>query len=564
MSLSFAAPAFLALLGTLPLVVWWHVVRRRRPPRPVSALFLWQEAQREAQRQRRWLPTWSLLLQLLAIAAASLALAQPSLSREGPPDLLIVLDAGASMLASDGEQSRLGRAQDLATALAAEASAVALVRAGREAELLLPWTRDAAELARVLADFEAGDAAVAREDALALALALADGAPVVFLSDDPGGERAGVQRLNVAGEERNVGIVAFDAGIGQAFVAVASNHPRPTSVEVVLEEVGGGRLASSTLLVPAQGRTSITFPLASGSALLRATLSAPGVENALAVDDVAYAGRSPLRVVMDQDEPALRRALNAVPGVEVQVSGSAPFLNADLRVLTGGDPERLRSGSALLLAPPSGEAQLVAVADWARSDPLMRFVDLRETRVALSAPQPPSATAPWWQLSATALEAQGWRVLARSAELRPILAARERGADLQMLLFAHPSQGDLTLRPAFPTLIANLLEGVQGGGRVATGTLGDDGRRLLEPGIARVAGREVVVNLLDERATALPSAAPDDSGEQAPVWLSVNRPTPLAQWLLLLAALALVLEWWLWAGLPARREAPPAVRPGLR
>jgi hypothetical protein len=551
-------------LATLPLVVWWHVRRRRQPPRPVAALFLWEEAQRDAQRQRRWRPTWSLLLQLLAVAAASLALAQPSLSREGPPDVVLIIDAGASMLATQDGVSRLDRAREVAVALMAEASAVALLRSGAEAELLLPFTRDRAELLEALANLQGGDAAVQREEAVALALAIAGGAPVVFISDDPGPPRAGVQRINVADEGRNVGIVALDLGIGQAFVAVASNHPRPVSVEVILEEVGAGLLARSTLLVPAQGRASISFPLTRDGVLVRASIEAAGVENALALDDVAFAGRSPLRVVMDQDEPSLRRALNAVTGVEVQVSGTAPFVAADLRVVTALDPDRLRSGSAIVLAPPSASAEATLVADWARSDPLMRFVDLRETRVALAPLSVAAPGAPWWQQGGETLEAQGWRVLARSADLRPIFAVRERGAELQVRFFSHTSQGALIYRTAFPTLIANLVEMVQGSGRVATGTIADDGSRLLEPGLARVAGRGVVVNLLDERATRLPAPAPDDSGAQAPVWVSVNRPTPVAQWLLLLVFLALLIEWWPWALSSAQRGARPEPRPGLR
>jgi hypothetical protein len=110
-------------------------------------------------------------------------------------------------------------------------------------------------------------------------------------------------RINVAGSGRNVGIVAFDLGIQQAFVAVASDHPRPC-------RWGGARAprrraaGRTELLVPAGGRASATFPLDVVGEVVRARLELGPLVDALALDDVAYAGRRALRVVMDADEPS--------------------------------------------------------------------------------------------------------------------------------------------------------------------------------------------------------------------------------------------------------------------
>ena len=150
MGLTFAAPAFLALLAALPFVVWWHVRRMRHRPRAVAALFLWDEARRAASTRRRWRPTWTLLLQLAAVAAAAIALAQPSLDRRGPPDLVVVLDAGARLAAVDPEGRRIDRARAAVLELAEDAGAVALVRAGAVPELALPFTRDRAALRAAL------------------------------------------------------------------------------------------------------------------------------------------------------------------------------------------------------------------------------------------------------------------------------------------------------------------------------------------------------------------------------------------------------------------------------
>lgn len=566
MSLSFAAPAFLALLASLPLVVWWHVQRVRQRPRPVAALFLWDEALREAAQRRRWRPSWSLLLQLLAVAAAALALAQPNLDVRGPPDWVLVIDARAGMRALDPEGERLARAREAALEIAAGAAAVAVVRAGTTPELLLPFSRDRDALRGVLAAFEAGDATGDPGEALALARSLADGAPIAWLSDQPGPALDGVQPINVAGSGLNIGIVAFDLGVQQAFVAVASNHPRPQSVQVVIERLDGTPLAASELWVPSQGRASLTLPWTLEGEVVRARLLLAGVPDALALDDVAYAGQRPLRVVMDQDEPNLRRALNAVPGVSVEVTGSAAFVAADVRVLTDADPSRWPRGDLILLPPQVDSPTFVTVAAWERTHPLLRFVDLRETQVGLGPLSSRPAAARPWAVDAANLEADGWMVLARSNTERPLLAWRLDAGGRRLLFGGHPAQSDLIFRTAFPTLIANVADALRGSAQAPLGVRDDAGERVLNPGVARVAGREVSVNLLNEAATRI--AAPDIHAlpQLQPTTLSgdsrVTRPTPLALWLLLLAGLALTAEWWPWVwGAGARRPAPP---PALR
>jgi len=565
MGLSFAAPAFLALLAALPLVVWWHVRRLRHQPRPVAALFLWEQALRDAARRRRWRPTWSLLLQLLAVAAAALALAQPSVAWQGPPDLVVALDGGARMRAVDPEGERLVRARGAVLALAERAGAVALVRIGAEPEVVLPFTRDRAALRSALDAFEASDAHVDVERGLDLARSIAAGGEVAWVSDDPGPPMSGLTRVNVAGSGHNVGIVAFDLGIQQAFVALVSDHPRPVSVGVVLERLDGAMLARTDLLVPAGGRATATFPLDVVGDVVRARIELGELADALPLDDTAYGGRRALRVVMDADEPNLRRALSAVPGVAVQVTGAAARIASDLRVLTGTGPVGLRPGDYLLLPPPVAPPSAVEgrrVADWDRGHPLLRFVDLRETVVGL-APLPGGAgasvaIAPPWLASVAELEADGWVVLALTGDLRPVLAWRDRDGVRAFAFGMHPSQTDLVFRPAFPTLIANVLDAFRGEARADLGVRADGGARVTEPGVARIGGRAVAVSLLSESQSRLPGPAPDDTAAPAAAPMRVERPTPLAWTLVAVAALALFSEWWTWARGPGAPSPSPA------
>jgi hypothetical protein len=567
-SIAFAAPAFLWLLAALPVVVALHFLRARTRRLDVSALFLWQQAREVAERRRRFSPTWSLLLQLLAVALTALALAQPDLRLEGPPDLVVVLDASASMAAVDPEGPRLERAAAAIGTLAADAGRIALVRAGLEPRLLLSFTDDRAALEQALAEFEAADrsADLGRAVALARDLVGAGGGEagdarglVALVSDDPGPARPGVTRVDVAGTGENIGIVGFDLGIQQVFVAVASNAVGPRSVGVELWHEGGV-LAASELLVPSGDQAGVTFPIDVATGVVEARLVGLPASDALALDDVAYAGKRALSVVVDAEVESVLRALRAVPGVATRLTGLARTTPADVRVLTGVAPEDAPPGDVILLPSPVAQPEYVAIGSWDRADSLLRFVDLREVVVGL----PPLA-----ENVAVAgdgvRDEPGWTVLARTSDLRPVLRWRsdERGRVLQFLV--HPSQTDLVFRPAFPTLIANVLERFRGEARVPLGAAGDDGAPITRPGPVEVGGRTVTASLVAVEQTRLPGPGPDDFTEAAP-WLGVERPTPLAAWLLALAAALLLIEWWLWSrgpGATTRRPRPSRDRPRL-
>jgi Ca-activated chloride channel homolog len=555
-SLTFAAPAFLWLLAALPLVVLLHFLRARTRRMEVSAMFLWEQAKSLAERRRRWSPTWSLLAQLLAVTAASLALAQPDLRRGGPPDLVVIVDGSASMAAVDPEGARLERAIAVVMAAAGEAGRVAVVRAGSEATLLQPFTHDRGELRATLEGLGPADGRTDLDRAVALARDLAEAdAEILLVSDDPGPARTGVTRANVAGTGENVGIIGFDLGIQQAFVAVASNSSRPRAVGVELWQEDR-LLASTELFIPAGDQATVTFPIdVTGSVVEARLLVDPS--DALALDDVAYAGQRALVVLLDEPVETVLRALNAVTGVAPRVTGVARTAPADVRVLTGVDPGAVPPGDVILLSGPRADAEYRTVADWDRADPLMRFVDLREVVVGLAPADDGAAEA--------AAEADaGWRVLARTGDLRPVLRYREdeRGRVLQFMF--HPSQSDLVFRPAFPTLIANALETFRGEGRIPLGARLEDGERVVQPGVVRVAGRDLVANLLEPSQTRLPRPAADDlEVREAP--LRVDRLTPLAAWLVAAALVFLLVEWWLWSrGAGAEAGRPRAPRPARR
>ena len=486
MTLTFLSPAFLWLLAALPLVVALHFLRSRRRRVDVSAMFLWQRARTTMARRRVFTPTWLLAAQLLFTAMAAVALARPALVPAAVPDRVVIVDASASMAAIDGALTRFDRAVEVARPLVDGSGRVALIRAGLDARLEAPLDATALQRQAALDALRPGDAAADMGRALALAEALLPGADVHIVSDqDLTVGRAELHRVGAPAQ--NVGISALDVGIGQVFVAVVASGNLPVEVEVELFR-DGENLASGSVLVPSNGAGSITFPLDDLGGIIEARLVAPPGD-ALALDDVAFTGSRPVTVVTDDDHGALTRALEAVPNTTVRYSVGARLLEADLKVLTRGfvggqaQGDDLARGNYLVFAPAAAEPVFQVVRDWDRAHPLLRFVDLRDLVVGLDPARQPLS------------EDDGWRVLARTADLTPVLRVREADGVWQLEAAFHPSQTDLVLRPAFPALVTNVVSQVRTTTRVRLGeglpggvtVLGADGRvalgALLEPGV---------------------------------------------------------------------------------
>lgn len=590
MGLSFLAPQFLwALLG-VPLVIALHFVRTRRRRQPVSAAFLWRKAQHMAQARRRFASSWLLALQIAAVVAASLALAQPTLRTAAAPDRVLVIDASASMAArrSDGtallggftSQTRLEQARREAAELLAGAGRVALVRAGLDATVAHPLDDDRATLRRSLEALRAGDREASLGRALALASSVAPEGEIHLFSDAPPpadaparlvhhpvGQPTGGGDAAPLDPPGNLGIATFDVGLQQAFVSVVSNLARPLEVDVELWR-DGARVAGSTLLVPVGRAANVSFPL-SGGGIFEARLALPEGD-ALALDDVAFAGRGALRVLLERRSAPLERALAAIPDVEARLAapselpGAAPDDAAadggagrgadgaavDAYVLFGADPATLPAGRFLLFAEPSAEPSFKAVRDWDQASPLLRFVDLRDTVVGVD---------PAWSPPAGANEpGSGWRTLASSADLTPLLLVHTDPEREVVVAAFHPSQTDLVFRPAFPTLMANVVAAFRGREALPLGAPlpaaagaaggGEAVERILQPGVYEVEGQLRPASLLsasESRLTLPPPALAPPAPEEPE---RTVRRRGAASWLLLAMLLLLLAEWWLYSG----------------
>ena len=177
----FAAP--LALLGLVfvPLVVAFWMLKLRRTERTVGSTLLWQRFGEDLQANAPWQRlrrSFLLLLQLLLVVLLALLAAQPFTERPATlaRDLVVVVDASASMAATDEAPSRLeaakGRVLDALRDLPA-GGRVSVVVAGTTPRVVVNATADLGRVRAALAAISATPATADMGEALALASALA-------------------------------------------------------------------------------------------------------------------------------------------------------------------------------------------------------------------------------------------------------------------------------------------------------------------------------------------------------------------------------------------------------
>jgi len=393
-------PWLLLLIPPALGLVWWWYRRRRPPERKVAGLWLWQKAIRKGKARRRF--DLRLFLLLLSALLGLLALSAPKVWLDRPGELVVVLDASASMGATDLSPSRLERAKEIAREHLRASPRAVLVIASGQIQTFGP------SLGRGLTDnlegLQATATSVDLKTAIARGRALLPEAPVLTITDQPAPPGTDGY-INVAGNGTNLGITA----IGPGFVAVANAGPGLWRGELLVD---GRRYP---LEVPARGFSSLE--------LTSRTPTARIVGNdALALDNQARFSRRLVRVEVTGRSPALERLL-ALLGTS---RGSPSEMAFEI-----GTPSREPSLFTVFFAQQaSGQA---TVFDVERTIPYLRGAEL----VGYSLRIPPRPTASNWQP----------------------LAISETG---QALAWYHPNgvylppAESLQNLPAFPVLLYNL------------------------------------------------------------------------------------------------------------
>jgi Ca-activated chloride channel family protein len=482
--MDFLTPLALAFAALSILIILLYMLKLRRRDVLVSSTLLWQRLLRDREANAPWQRlrrNLLLLLQLLILALLTLALARPFVPTPTivSGSVVILLDASASMQATDVAPSRFENARRAAQEIVAgrgAGDAATIVAVGPHPQVLASATSDRVLLRRALEDVGPTNGSADWDAACALAaagLAGAQDASAVIISDGavpealpalPGEVR--LVRVGGGGENLSIAALATRAGPAgpQAFLRVVNYGD--TDAEPLVEFSADGVLFDARRLrVPAHANADLTLTdLPYDLQVLQARLA---VDDALLLDNTAWAVHTPPAsgrvLLISEGNLFLERALGALPGVELVRLALGQPLPAEpyaLYVYDGAITGTLPTGNLWLIAPQSplpgreglgeGEPAIqvnglftdTAITHVAADDPLLRYVDLSDVHVLQA-----RATAP----------PPGARVLIE-AEGGPLLFVAERPEGRLAVLTFDLRDSDLPLQIAFPILTANLTD----------------------------------------------------------------------------------------------------------
>lgn len=623
--MSWLTPIFLWTgLLAIPILVL-YMLRLRRPERRVSSTWLWQRLVRDREANAPWQKlrrNLLLLVQLLILALLVLALARPYLptGRLAQGSVVVLLDASASMLATDvapshrESQHRFAAAQAIVEEMIGDLAGndqMTLILIGRTPQVLAAATADKALLRQALANASPTQGEADWEAAYALAAGAAQGfadPQLVVVSD--GGAPAPTAPLPV--QPRYVPVGVADANLALAALAThvepeattllarVVNYGSQTQSAVLTLQLSGALFDARRLTLAPDESASLVWELPPTPEVIEASLTSDGPDY-LAVDNVAWAapaGALSHRVLLvTAGNIFLEQVLGVMPGVELfKAAPDAPLeTDYDLYVFDGVLwPDPAPAGPYLIFNPPASHPPLTVGGLFTNTlttrladSPLLQFVDWGGVHVQ----QAREVQAPWAQ---TLIGAEGGPL---------VLAGEWQGRRVAIFTF-DVRDSDLPLQITFPILMANLTTWLNPGQLTTGETALSPGQPVMlqpgagvtevrvvrpdgvaweqsveaaslvfddtgQPGVYTLWVRDALgerpaglftVNLFSERESRLAPAATlptGPSGGVAAAEAQVGQ-QELWPWLLGLALAGLVVEWWLYQRGPVwpRRRLP--------
>ncbi len=482
---AFLAPAMLAFLALIPIVVLLYLLKLRRTEVEIPSTLLWMRSLHDMtanapfQRLRKNL---LLLLQIIVLALIATGLARPYLQAEGTAgkNVCILLDRSASMQTlEEGAKSRMDLAKDAVGRMIDEMEGgdrMMLVDFAETSNVLCELTDDRSRLRAALRSVEPADTRTRIRDAILVAHSLKQTIPdldIVVVGDgnvsdlnEMATRAYNLSFLRVGSSANNLGIVAFSvraplggsAGDRQTFALVHNASDAPVTTTLTLT-FGDDVLAVDEITVPADGDAETVFTHPDlGAGVLQAELD---YEDALAVDNIAWLSLRPdtqihtllvsapdsvsgymLRQVLALDS---RVALSTLPPEQYQSTDEY-----DLSIFDNYVPDAMPPGTLVFLnaVPPLEGLEVIGAIEnppiIARNTehPLMRF-NLDPSNVIIS--------------KALQLKIPADAPALVSTAGSPLIADLSRGGRQILLIGFDISDSNWPLNLSFPLFFQNLL-----------------------------------------------------------------------------------------------------------
>jgi len=549
--------------ATIPPLLALYFLRLRRARRTVSSTMLWRRATEDLRANapfQRLRFSILLLLQLLALALVALAIAQPyaDIGVGGAQRVVLLVDRSGSMNAQDGgakatariDEARriaLERVRDLhgGGLFSGAAPEIAVIAFAGGAEVLAPYTDNAAQVRDAIAGIRATDEPSRIGEALELARAFT----AVTRPDDPDARPAAPPVIELISDGRIEDLSeqvlrdgerlayrpvgkADAANAGVASVAAARDPDRPDEVQVFARLVNWGTeprrtdvalvvdgdvrgLTPEPVEIPGRvsdqrpGEAQVGFP---AIPLPRAGVIGVRIDagDALADDDVAHvvaaAPRALRLALVGRGAFAIRSALEGLAPAELRIFSIAEWDAAleqdpmladrfDAVVMDGAVPARLERGRVLTFGvvpplagfEPYGTKDAVVVRSTRDEHPLLRYVNLDGL----------------WIGSMVAVAAGADAETVVDASEGAVVLAQSRGPVALVCVTFDPMESNWPFQRSFVNFIANAVDWLAANGRPVT-------EEALRPGDALSAR-------LPPEATSIALRVPDGTNAEIAV-----------------------------------------------
>jgi len=478
--MNFLAPAAFLFAFTIPVVVVFYLLKRKRVVRLVSSTLLWQKFLTETQASapfQKLRRNWLLILQILLLLLAVLALSRPYFATKARNSELrvLILDASASMQSTDETPTRFEKARKDALAWVdslRDGDKMVVLQAAANTEVKQSETSDKSALRRAILSCAAVDSPTRLAPALKMADSLirdrgkesnpeihlfSDGAipdleefnnralPLVFHRVGQGGNNLGITALDVRANPDNPNQRAIYAS-----VANYSTNVQQTDLELKLD----GKLLDTRPLKIAPGEVSAQVFLAAQDhdGVFSVQSTQP---DDLAVDNeasiVSLLPHPVKALLVTRGNRLLERALRAAPSVELTVAEQSTDNGAafDFVVLDDTTPAIWPAGNILAIHVSNtnwfdqvSENDSPGIVDWKSTHPVLRYVGFDNVQIAKS----------------LLVKTPSWAVSLVDSPQSPLILAGELGRQRILWIGFDTLDSNWPLRVSFPIFIANAVD----------------------------------------------------------------------------------------------------------
>ncbi|MBA4150704.1 MAG: BatA domain-containing protein [Verrucomicrobia bacterium] len=475
--MKFLAPYAFWFAATIPVVVLFYLLKRKRVVKLVSSTLLWQKFLAETQANapfQKLRHNWLLILQILLLLLAIFALSRPYFAGDAANAALrvLILDASASMQSTDVAPSRFEKARGEALKWVdslKDHDQMIVLQAAANTEVKQSATSEKAALRRAIESTAATDSPTRLKEALKLAETLTkdrSDAEIHLFSDGAVGDLSEFENkgLNIVyhriGERaNNLGIITLDAKAnpedpGQRAIYTSVQNFSDGEQTTTLELRFDGQVVEVRNLKLAPGATSpqVFVATQSRNGIFSVHL---GAQDDLASDNQASVVSrlpQPIKILLvTRGNRFLERALRGSANAQVAVTQDSTDAaeGFDLVVLDDTLPTVWPAGNVLAIHVANtnwfegiSRVENPAVVDWKNTHALLRYVNFDNVHISES----------------LAVKTPSWAISLADAQQSPLILSGELGKQKIVWVGFDTLQSTWPLRISFPIFIANAVD----------------------------------------------------------------------------------------------------------